>query len=136
MSRPPSLLLIAAAMLTPIVARSEPVACPQTLPVTEHAAAPPVGWSLMRPTPARLSGGGMLQGDPANEAFLAPGSLKQSRNVMTWQNAFEPGRQKWLWCDYGTSTLRIVKRMSDAATICTVTQREGLAQREIFAECK
>lgn len=80
----------------------------------------------------------MLFDDPERLGYLIPNKTVVRKNGATDTWEFQAGQEKWLWCGYGAETVRLFKRMDDAATKCEITGREerrGL-YLEMTATCK
>jgi hypothetical protein len=130
--RPFPYLLLAACTAMPLLAYAE--SCPLTLPQDALTVRAPSGWHGYSPSLMRLSGFGMMGGDPESMTYLVPAaSLK---GATTWR--FTRGEEKWLYCTYGGSSVQISKRLEDGATECTVrhkeTRRDGIT--EAVADCR
>lgn len=127
------------AMMAPTVALAQTASCPLALPENSIAAMKvPPGWVAASPNGARLSGGGMLSGEPKEMQYLVPASSKRAPagGSSTWK--FAAGEEKWFFCAYGGQTVELSRRMDDKATTCVATSRrdEVGALVELTAACR
>jgi hypothetical protein len=117
--RPFPYLLLTAWLALPLMALAE--SCPMTLPQEAVTINAPPGWRGYAPSLTRLTGFGMMAGDPQSMTYLVPAETR--KGVATW--VFARTDEKWLYCTYGgSSVIQISKRLPDAATVCTITSRE------------
>jgi hypothetical protein len=131
--RPFPCLLLAVFIALPLLAYAE--SCPLTLPQDALTVRAPPGWRGYSPSLTRLTGFGMMGGDPPSMRYLVPTASRKS--AVTWR--FARGEEKWLYCTYGgSSVIQISKRMQDAASECTIisreTKRDGIT--EMSARCR
>ena len=85
-----------------------------------------------------LTSAGMLSGAPEQEAYLVPvtSSHRNSGAADAWILA--AGSEKWLWCGYGSETVKLFRRMDDAATRCDLVSRQERTgmYREMRLHCR
>jgi hypothetical protein len=131
---------IALAAFVPVWAVAQTVSCPAELPKgsIDVARTAPAGWLASSPSLIRLDGGGMLSGDPNLMQYLAPASSKKFKGGGSSAWNFEPGEEKWLYCNYGGIAVQLSKRIDDKATRCEVTATldQVGAIKAITAVCK
>lgn len=117
--------LLLALLLSSPLAAAQQVSCPLLLPEGAVVVAqPPAGWKVGPPSLVRLSGAGVKWGLASGHGYLVP-DAKKVKGGTVLQFQFEPGEEKWLWCEYGTLPAQIAKRMDDAATLCTMTIKKN-----------
>lgn len=131
--------LILATLVAPALATAQGVTCPLLLPgravEVTHA---PAGWLGSSNGPARLTGGGMMSGQPSQLGYDKPAQISKVKGarVSTW--SFAAGEEKWFYCAYGSTAIQLSRRLDYAATECSVVAKDdklgGLA--EITATCK
>jgi hypothetical protein len=120
-----TMIRVLLAMMAPAVALAQTASCSQDLPENSITATKvPAGWVAASPNGARLSGGGMLSGNPKEMNYLVPASWKKVRggSSSTWK--FTAGEEKWFYCAYGRATIELSKRMDDKATTCIVASKD------------
>jgi hypothetical protein len=86
----------------------------------------------------RLTGGGIMRGHPDQMGYLVPFASKRTKNggVTTW--TFEPGEERWLWCNYGgTGAIQLSKRLEDSVGNCSITFRTAEKNQivDLYASC-
>jgi hypothetical protein len=123
------------------------VACPALLPPDAiQPTRPPTGWSLYMPRDVNLTEGGMLQGPPAQSAYMVPRESKSSKSgkrstlTLHWTFPAPEGDEVWIYCGYGGAgaPLQLFKRVADDATECTLSSRtaNGRVQEAVEFVCK
>jgi hypothetical protein len=135
-------------LLTLTLAASAPlqsVSCPLWLPKDSFRSNnSSEGWVALMPADARLSGGGLLHGAPAEEAYLRPDEAKERRNGnrsefrAVWQLGQPHAFEVWMFCSYGgQSTLQLFRKVNDRASTCTSTSKliDGAFTGTVF-ECR
>ena len=128
-----SLYLLTIALAAPLHALAE--SCPLTLPQDALTVRAPPGWRGYSPSLMRLTGFGMMGGEPQSMTYLVPAASK--KGATTWH--FARGEEKWLYCTYDDSaSIQISKRLPDAATVCTLTKKESKRGgiTEMLADCQ
>jgi hypothetical protein len=113
--RPFSYLMFAAAIILPVVALAE--TCPPTLPQDAVTVRGPSGWRGHSPADMRLTGFGMMGGDPRSMAYLVPESSTKSAlgGKITWRHP-----ELWLFCTYDDSAAIQISRKL-AGQVCTAS---------------
>lgn len=121
--------------LAPMLASAQQESCPLLLPEGAITVArPPAGWVTGPKSLVRLTGAGVMRGPPHGMAYLVPSGDRKIKGGHVTTFAFQPGEEKWLWCEYGTAATQIARRMSDAATTCALTTKEE--RRGVYTEVK
>ena len=95
--------------------------CPATIRVdAQKLAAPVAGWSVVaaRPEPHQLQGITFFDGDPKEEASLAPD--RSTKLQQTWEFA-SAQRPQWLTCRYTGTTVVIGRVLPKQIKACTLT---------------
>lgn len=134
MSRPFPYLLLAAAVLLAIPLQSIAESCPLSLQEDALTVRAPAGWRGYTPSPMKLTGFGMMGGDPQSMTYLVPeaSSKTKSGGKITWRH----GSEMWLFCTYDdSSAIQISKRLSGGES-CTAsyTKKDG-AIEAMKVEC-
>ncbi len=96
-------------------------ACPATIRVEpQKLAAPVAGWSVVatRPEPHQLQAITFFDGDPKEEASLAPD--RSTKLQQTWEFGAAQ-RPQWLTCRYTGTSVVIGKVLPKQVKACTVT---------------
>ena len=121
------IIFFALAFVMPVMTTAAELSanCPLTLEAEAVSVRAPAGYIGSLPREVRLSAGGVMRGPPNSMGYLIPSSTKKSKAVTTQTYVFDEGNEKWLWCTYGDSPLQLAKRLSDAATVCTVAFEEN-----------
>jgi hypothetical protein len=91
-----------------------------------HGDRTPDGWRGYSPSPMKLTGFGMMGGDPQSMAYLIPEASNKAKSggKITWRH----GGEMWLFCTYDdSSAIRISKRLDGGAS-CTAryTKKDGV----------
>ncbi len=125
-----------ALMATPMLSHAQrEESCPLLLPEGAiMVARPPAGWIPGPKSLVRLTGAGVMSGPPERMGYLVPSGDKKIKGGHMTTFVFDPGEEKWLWCEYGTAATHIAKRMDDAATRCELTSKEE--RRGVYSEVK
>lgn len=129
--RPFPYLLVAAAVLLPLAALAE--TCPLTLPQDAVTVRGPAGWRGYSPSDMRLTGFGMMGGDPQSMAYLVPARSTKTKTggAITWTHP-----QLWLFCTYDDSAaIQISKRVEGSSCTIRYTKKDG-GITSMKAECK
>jgi hypothetical protein len=89
------------------------------------------GWVTV-PNQQHLNAAGMMAGAPETESYLVPDKTAKGRQ--TWE--FAKGGERWVWCGY--SGVRLMRRMDDKATSCTITTKTNKPENSLSASvvCK
>lgn len=119
MSRPFPYLLLAAALLLPLRALAE--SCPLILPQEAATIQAPAAWMGYSPLPMKLTGFGMMGGDPKSMAYLVPAASSKSKTggTITWQHP-----ELWLFCTYDDSgAIQISRKL--AGQSCTANYKKA-----------
>lgn len=125
MSRPFPYLLLAAVLLLPLHALAE--SCPLTLPQDAVTVRGPPGWRGYSPEPMKLTGFGMMGGDPQSMAYLVPdaSNKKKAGGKITWRH----GGELWLFCTYDdSSAIQISKRLDGKECTASYTKKDGVIE--------
>jgi len=123
-------LFLALLLSTPYLASAQQARCPPTLPEGSiQVVRPPAGWLSFSPSLTRLTNAGVMSGHPREMQYLVPRSGKSNKgsSVDIWE--FNAGEEKWLWCEYGSATVQLAKRLDDMATRCmmsTIEEHRGV----------
>lgn len=129
------LLVVLATVSVPTVAAEPAISCPATLAADAVTVRPPKGWTGSFPALKRLTEGGVMSGPPEGMGYLVPARSKSTsmKTVLTF--SFEPGEEKWLWCQYGG--VQLSRRLPDEATECALTYTKSSrgSIEEMYATC-
>ncbi len=114
MSRPFSCLLLTVKLLLPLYAFAE--TCPSTLPQDALTIRAPSGWLGYVPQPMRLTGFGLMGGEPASMTYLKPEAANKTKRggTIAWRH----GGEKWLACTYDDSAAIQISRRIDGGEAC------------------
>lgn len=131
MSPPFPYLLVVLAFLLPLQSRAE--ACPAALPQDALTVRAPTGWRGYAPHAMRLSGFGLMGGEPASMTYLKPETASKTKEggKITWRH----GGEKWLACTYDDSAAIQISKRIDGGETCTAhyTKQRGAI---VFMELK
>ncbi|MCG2585820.1 hypothetical protein LZ005_15875 [Massilia sp. TS11] len=94
------------------------------------------------PQDTRVTAGGLLHGDPADQAYLKPDAIRSTKNsqlstdVEIWELGQPHMFETWLYCQYGEG-LQLFQKVDPRATICSATgKRQRGALNELVFICK
>ncbi|MBC7919098.1 MAG: hypothetical protein H7Y28_14940 [Rhodoferax sp.] len=103
------------------------VICPLLLPAGTAAEAKPMpGWKLFMPQEIRITGGGLVTGEPDGQAYLKPLTVRTRKadgktiEVQSWELGQPQGFPQWLYCEYGHG-LQLFRRIDSHAAKCSMT---------------
>lgn len=130
-------LILGATLLASAQVAAQQVTCPLKIDEGAIQVTQPPGWRATASI-AHLISAGMMSGPPERLGYLIPSKTVERKNGATDTWYFKAGGEKWLWCGYGAETVRLYRRMDDAATKCEIT---GKLERprvylEMVATCK
>jgi hypothetical protein len=75
----------------------------------------------------------MMGGAPETETYLMPDKRAKGRQTFEFDKGDD---ERWLWCMYGS--MRLVHRLDDKATSCTITTKTKKPENNLSASvvCK
>jgi hypothetical protein len=115
-------LAVLAIFTTPAFA-ADLIQCPEKVEVRQEISAPVQGWiPAVDPAPSRLAGITFFDGEPKEQASLAPDreSKVNGKSVATW-NFNSNSRPTWVACRYAGTTVTLTKELPKGVKSCSIT---------------
>jgi hypothetical protein len=106
----------------------DPIGCPPQVSVGETVSGPFEGWSILKGDPVhKLVGLTFYDGNPAENASLAPDSETRSGNssISSWK--FSGTTSVWAVCRYADTSVTLARDLKNKIRGCSITYNRRLS---------